>query len=61
MIWGSTIYNNASNKSYSQDLSKNAYLMEVGSEQSNTEDAMNTAKYIARIIAEEIYRQDNNK
>ena len=58
---GSTIYNNASNKSYSQDLSKNAYLMEVGSEQSNTEDAMNTAKYIARIIAEEIYRQDNNK
>lgn len=56
---GIVTYNRAKSNSYNQDLSKNAYLMEVGSEKCTPEEAKNTAKYIARIIAEEVYRQDN--
>lgn len=56
---GIITYNRAKSNSYNQDLSKNSYLMEVGSEKSTPSDAMNAAKYIARIIAEEVYRQDN--
>ncbi|MGL5615383.1 MAG: stage II sporulation protein P [Sarcina sp.] len=54
---GVTTYNRAKSNSYNQDLFKNAVLMEVGSENSTVEEAMNSAKYIARLIAEEVNRR----
>lgn len=49
--------NRATSNSYNQDLSKNAVLIEVGADKNTEEEAMNTAKYVARLIAEEVNRK----
>ncbi len=51
--------NRASSNSYNQDLSKNSVLIEVGGDKNTFEEASNTAKYIARLIAEEVYRKNS--
>lgn len=51
---GITCYRNGKNKSFNQDLSKNALLIEVGSHVNTPKEAQTTAKYIARLIAEKI-------
>ena len=40
---------------YNQNRSNNAVLLEVGSNNNTIEEAKNTGKYLARIIAEQIY------
>lgn len=51
--------NRATSNSYNQDLSKNAVLIEVGADKNTVDEAMNTAKYVARLIAEEVNRKSN--
>lgn len=48
-------YNRGSNY-FNQDLSANSLLIEIGANCNTPEEANNTAKYIARIIAEELNR-----
>lgn len=50
------IYNRGS-AMFNQDLSKNAVLIEVGAEVNTPDESMASAKYIARLIAEEINRK----
>lgn len=40
---------------YNQNKSNNAVLIEVGSDSNTIEEAKNTGKYLARIIAEQLY------
>lgn len=56
---GVLTYNKAKSNSFNQDLAPEACLIEVGSENNTVEEAMNSAKYIARIIAEEVNRKNN--
>ncbi|MGL5821396.1 MAG: stage II sporulation protein P [Sarcina sp.] len=50
------------NKSrFNQEVMPNSVLIEVGAEVTHPEEAMNVAKYIARLIAEEVYYKDNLK
>ncbi|MGL5615384.1 MAG: stage II sporulation protein P [Sarcina sp.] len=51
--------NRATSNSYNQDLSKNAVLIEVGADRNTEEEAKNTAKYVARLIAEEVHRKSS--
>ena len=48
-------YNRGSNY-FNQDLSANSLLVEVGANCNTPEEANNTAKYLARLIAEELNR-----
>ena len=48
-----TIYNNGV-KAFNQDIFSNSILIEVGANINTSQEAMNSAKYIARIIAEYI-------
>lgn len=45
---------------YNQDIIKNTILLEVGGEPNIPEEAMASAKYIARLIAEEVHYRNNN-
>jgi stage II sporulation protein P len=47
------IYEHGSN-SFNQSLSNNAFLIEVGCDQNELSEAKATAKYLARIFAEQI-------
>ncbi|MGL4739596.1 MAG: stage II sporulation protein P [Sarcina sp.] len=50
------------NKSrFNQEVMPNSVLIEVGAEVTHPEEAMNVAKYIARLIAEEVNYKDNLK
>jgi stage II sporulation protein P len=45
---------------YNQEVFKNTTLIEVGAEPNTPAEAQASAKYIARLIAEEIHYQENN-
>lgn len=47
-----TVYYNHGIKNFNQSFSNNAILIEVGSNVNTTDEAKNTGKYLARIIAE---------
>ena len=53
---GYYIYNRGQSM-FNQDLSKNSALIEVGADCNTPQEAMNTAKYIARLIAEQLNRK----
>lgn len=53
---GFFIYNKGQSM-FNQDLSKNSVLIEVGADCNTPQEAMNSAKYIARIIAEQLNRE----
>lgn len=44
---------------YNQHILANSTLIEVGAEKSTPQEAQNSAKYIARLIAEELYARQN--
>ena len=46
---------------YNQEVLNNTTLIEVGAEPNTPAEAQATAKYIARLIAEEVYYQENNQ
>jgi stage II sporulation protein P len=48
----STFYKAEANGTYNQDRQANTFLIEVGAEKNTLQEAQNSAKYIARIIAE---------
>ncbi|MGG5462674.1 stage II sporulation protein P [Clostridium sp. B9] len=50
-------YNRGQN-AFNQDFNKNSMLIEVGAEVNTSAEAQASAKYIARLIAEEINRED---
>ena len=45
---------------YNQDIMKNTTLIEVGGEPNLPEEVHATAKYVARLIAEEVHYKNNN-
>lgn len=51
---------NQGKSKYNQDIMKNTILLEVGAESNTPEEAKASAKYIARLIAEEVYYRNNN-
>lgn len=53
---GFYIYNRGQSM-FNQDLNKNSTLIEVGADCNTPQEAMNTAKYLARIIAEQLNRK----
>jgi stage II sporulation protein P len=48
----STFYKAEANGTYNQDRQANTFLIEVGAEKNTLQEGQNSAKYIARIIAE---------
>ncbi len=46
---------------YNQHILSNTTLIEVGAEKSTPQEAQNSAKYIARLIAEELYARQNGE
>ena len=47
-------------RQYNQEVLNNTTLIEIGAEPNTVKEVENTAKYVARLIAEEIYYRDNN-
>lgn len=54
---GIICYNSGKNNAFNQDLSKNSFLLEVGSQVNTPKEAQTTAKYVARLIAEQINKK----
>ena len=52
-------FNNGKAK-FNQEVFKNSILIEIGAEISTVAESQATAKYLARLIAEEVYYQENN-